>query len=111
MKIAYPAFPDDAKGLLIQSFEDPNPVLFFEHKKLYRSLKGNVPEGFYTTPFGKARKVKEGNELTIITYGLGVHIALEFAEKNPEISLEIVDLRTLIPLDTRNHLRISKKMQ
>jgi 2-oxoisovalerate dehydrogenase E1 component len=81
LKIAYPAFPDDAKGLLIQSFEDPNPVLFFEHKKLYRSLKGNVPEGFYTTPFGKARKVKEGNELTIITYGLGVHIALEFAEK------------------------------
>ena len=54
----YPAFPDDAKGLLIQSFEDPNPVLFFEHKKLYRSLKGNVPEGFYTTPFGKARKSK-----------------------------------------------------
>ena len=109
LKIAYPAFPDDAKGLLIQSFEDPNPVLFFEHKKLYRSLKGNVPEGFYTTPFGKARKVKEGNELTIITYGLGVHIALEFAEKNPEISLEIVDLRTLIPLDTETIYESVKK--
>lgn len=99
LKVIYPAFPEDAKGLLLQSFEDPNPILYFEHKKLYRSLKGNVPEGFYTIPFGKARTVRKGKELSIISYGLGVHIALEYAEKHPEIDLEIIDLRTLIPLD------------
>lgn len=99
LKVIYPAFPEDAKGLLLQSFEDPNPILFFEHKKLYRSLKGNVPEGFYTIPFGKARTVRKGKELSIISYGLGVHMALEYAEKRPQLDLEIIDLRTLIPLD------------
>ena len=109
LKIVYPAFPEDAKGLLLQSFEDPNPILFFEHKKLYRSLKGNVPEGFYTIPFGKARLVKEGKNLTIITYGLGVHFALEYSEKFPEKSIEIVDLRTLIPLDKETIFNSVKK--
>jgi 2-oxoisovalerate dehydrogenase E1 component len=100
LKVVYPAFPEDAKGLLLQAFEDPNPVLFFEHKKLYRSLKGDVPEGFYTIPFGKARICQQGTDLSIITYGLGVHMALEYAAKHPELSIEIVDLRTLVPLDT-----------
>lgn len=99
LRVVYPAFPEDAKGLLLQSFEDPNPVMFFEHKKLYRSLKGHVPEGFYTVPFGKARVVKEGSSFTVITYGLGVHMALQFAEKNPDLDFEILDLRTLQPLD------------
>lgn len=99
LKIVYPSTPEDAKGLLLQSFADPNPVMFFEHKKLYRSLKSQVPEGYYTTPFGKARFHKKGDELTIITYGMGVHIALEALKKHPEIKADVIDLRTLIPLD------------
>ncbi|MFM2195422.1 MAG: hypothetical protein RL092_1022 [Bacteroidota bacterium] len=99
LKIAYPAFPADAKGLLCQSFEDPNPVLFFEHKMLYRSIESEVPEGYYTIPFGKAAVLNVGNKATIITYGYGVHWALE-AIKNPMYSdVEIIDLRTLSPLD------------
>ena len=100
LKVVYPAFPEDAKGLLLQAFEDPNPVLFFEHKKLYRSLKGDVPADFYTIPFGKARICQQGTDLTIVTYGLGVHMALEYSAKHPDLSIEIVDLRTLVPLDT-----------
>ena len=100
LKIAYPAFPEDAKGLLLRSFEDPNPVMFFEHKALYRSLSGEVPEGYYSLPFGKANVVKEGTDLSVITYGMGVHWALELAEKHPDWNIEIVDLRTLSPLDT-----------
>jgi 2-oxoisovalerate dehydrogenase E1 component len=99
LKVVYPAFPADAKGLLLRSFEDPNPVLFFEHKGLYRSLKQDVPEGYYTLPIGKAATVKSGNDLSIITYGLGVHWALEALERNPEISADVIDLRTLLPLD------------
>lgn len=99
LKIVYPAFPVDAKGLLIRSFEDPNPVLFFEHKKLYRSVQGLVPEGYYSLDFGQARIIQDGCDVTIITYGLGVHWALEFAEKNTHISILIVDLRTLSPID------------
>lgn len=99
LKIAYPAFPVDAKGLLCQSFEDPNPVLFFEHKMLYRSIESEVPEGYYTIPFGKAAVVNKGNSATIITYGYGVHWALE-AIKNPKYAdVEVIDLRTLSPLD------------
>jgi 2-oxoisovalerate dehydrogenase E1 component len=98
LKIVYPSTPEDAKGLLLASFEDPNPVMFFEHKGLYRNLSGNVPEGFYTTPIGKARTVQEGNEATIITYGLGVIWAEQLAEREG-LSLEILDLRTLSPLD------------
>lgn len=109
LKIVYPAFPEDAKGLLLQAFEDPNPVLFFEHKKLYRSLKGQVPTDYYTTAFGKAKTIKEGKEISIITYGLGVHMALEYAEAHPDMDLEIIDLRTLVPLDTESVFASVKK--
>lgn len=100
LKIAYPAFPADAKGLLLTAFEDPNPVMFFEHKALYRSITEEVPEGYYTIPFGKARLVREGNDLTIVTYGLGVHWALEALQESPGIAADLIDLRTLSPLDT-----------
>jgi 2-oxoisovalerate dehydrogenase E1 component len=99
LKVVYPAFPADAKGLLLTAFEDPNPVMFFEHKALYRSLKGDVPKGYYTLPFGKAAVVRDGSELSIITYGMGVHWALAAAEAMPEVDMEIIDLRTLVPLD------------
>lgn len=100
LKIAYPAFPSDAKGLLITAFEDPNPIMYFEHKALYRSISEDVPDGYYTIPFGKARLVKEGTDLTIVTYGLGVHWAIEALNENPEIKADLIDLRTLAPLDT-----------
>lgn len=99
LKIVYPATPEDAKGLLLQSFADPNPVMYFEHKKLYRSIKSQVPENYYTIPFGKARFHTKGDELTIVTYGLGVHIALNVLRKFPEIKAELIDLRTLVPWD------------
>lgn len=99
LKIAYPAFPSDAKGLLLTAFEDPNPVMFFEHKALYRSITEDVADEYYTIPFGKARLVKEGSDLTIVSYGLGVHWALEALAEN-NISADLIDLRTLAPLDT-----------
>ena len=100
LKIAYPAFPSDAKGLLLAAFEDPNPVMFFEHKGLYRSINEDILDEYYTIPFGKARLVKEGKAVTIVTYGLGVHWAIELLEAHPEISSDLIDLRTLAPLDT-----------
>ncbi len=100
LKIAYPAFPSDAKGLLLAAFEDPNPVMFFEHKGLYRSINEDILDEYYTIPFGKARLVKEGKSVTIVTYGLGVHWAIELLEAQPEISADLIDLRTLAPLDT-----------
>ena len=99
LKIVYPAFPKDAKGLLATAIEDPNPVLFFEHKKLYRSLYQDVPEDYYTLPFGKASLVQTGEEVTIISYGAGVHWAINCVE-NLQIKADIIDLRTLQPLDT-----------
>jgi 2-oxoisovalerate dehydrogenase E1 component len=99
LKIAYPAFPSDAKGLLLASFEDPNPVMFFEHKGLYRSIDEEILDEYYTIPFGKARLVKEGTAVTIVTYGLGVHWAIELLNAHPEISADLIDLRTLAPLD------------
>ena len=99
LKVVYPAFPKDAKGLLLAAFEDPNPVLFFEHKALYRSISEDVPEGYYTIPFGKAIFLHEGNDLTVITYGMGVHWAMEILQKHPEIKVDLIDLRTLIPYD------------
>ena len=99
LKILYPSTPYDAKGLLNAAFEDPNPVLFFEHKFLYRSLKEEIPTDYYTVEIGKARTVTSGSDLTIITYGLGVHWATETLSHYPEISAEIVDLRSLMPLD------------
>ncbi len=99
LKIAYPAFASDAKGLLLTAFEDPNPVLFFEHKALYRSTNEEVADDYYTIPFGQARLVKQGTDITIVTYGMGVHWAIEITNQHPEISADIIDLRTLVPLD------------
>ena len=99
LKIVYPSTPEDAKGLLLAALEDPNPYLYFEHKYLYRSLTGMVPEGYYTTPVGKARLVKEGSSATIVTYGMGVHWALAIAKKEEFADIEIIDLRTLLPWD------------
>lgn len=99
LKVVYPSNPYDAKGLLLAAFEDPNPVLFFEHKYLYRSLKANVPSSYYNVPIGKAATVSTGHDLTIISYGLGVHWALEAAAERSSYSFEILDLRTLLPLD------------
>jgi 2-oxoisovalerate dehydrogenase E1 component len=99
LKIAYPAFPKDAKGLLLSAFEDPNPVMFFEHKALYRSYAQDVPDGYYTIEFGKANLVREGNDLSIITYGFGLHWAIEVLDKHKDISADLLDLRTLSPLD------------
>ena len=99
LKVVYPAFPMDAKGLLISAIEDPNPILFFEHKALYRSISQAVPNGYYNLPIGKAALVKEGSEATIVTYGAGVHWAIETLEKHSELSVDLIDLRTLMPLD------------
>jgi 2-oxoisovalerate dehydrogenase E1 component len=100
LKVVYPAFPYDAKGLLNASINDPNPVLFFEHKQLYRSVYQEVPKDYYTLPLGKAALLKEGNEVTIISFGAAVHWALDTLGNNPEISADLLDLRTLQPLDT-----------
>jgi 2-oxoisovalerate dehydrogenase E1 component len=99
LKVVYPSSPMDAKGLLIAAINDPNPVLYFEHKALYRSVSGYVPEEYYEVEIGKAKTVQHGNDITIITYGAGVHWAMDFAQKNKNISIEILDLRTLLPLD------------
>jgi len=98
LKVVYPSNPYDAKGLLLASFDDPNPVMYFEHKGLYRSLTDEIPQGYYTVEIGKANVVQSGNQLSIITYGMGVHWAIE-ATKELNISAEILDLRTLLPLD------------
>lgn len=99
LKVVYPSTPEDAKGLLAAAIEDPNPVLVFEHKYLYRSQKAEVATDYYTTEIGKARTVRTGNDLTIITYGLGVIWAEEYLNQHPEINAEVLDLRTLLPLD------------
>ena len=99
LKVVYPSNPLDAKGLLIAAINDPNPVLYFEHKALYRSISGPVPDDYYELEIGKARLVEEGEDLSIITYGAGVHWALEYAAAHPELSFDILDLRTLLPLD------------
>ena len=99
LKVVYPSFPQEAKGLLIAAIEDPNPVLFFEHKNLYRSLKEDVNDDYFSFEIGKAKRRKEGNQVSIITYGLGVHWALDLLEEHPEISADLIDLQTLLPLD------------
>lgn len=109
LKILYPSNPTDAKGLLNAAIEDPNPVLFFEHKYLYRSLKEEVPEVYYTTEIGKANIVSSGDELTIITYGLGVHWAVEEMKNRPDIQADIIDLRSLVPLDKETIYNSVKK--
>ena len=100
LKVVYPAFPYDAKGLLATSIEDPNPVLFFEHKALYRSIRQDVPTNYYTLPLGKASLINEGNDVSIITYGAGVHWALDTLKELKHISVDLIDLRSLAPLDT-----------
>ena len=100
LKVVYPAFPYDVKGLLNTAINDPNPVMFFEHKQLYRSVYQDVPSDYYTIPFGKAALLKEGTQLTIISFGAGVHWALDIISKHPQISADLLDLRTLQPLDT-----------
>ncbi len=99
LKVVYPAFPKDAKGLLAQSINDPNPVLFFEHKGLYRSVYGDVPTDYYTLPLGEAATIMEGNDITVVSYGAGVHWAMDILEKHPSVSADLIDLRTLMPLD------------
>ncbi|MEC8133238.1 MAG: transketolase C-terminal domain-containing protein, partial [Bacteroidota bacterium] len=99
LKVVYPAFPYDAKGLLTTAIEDPNPVLFFEHKALYRSIRQDIPNDYYTLPIGKASLIKQGHDVSIISYGAAVHWALETLEKNPLISADLIDLRSLKPLD------------
>jgi 2-oxoisovalerate dehydrogenase E1 component len=99
LKVVYPSTPADAKGLLVAAINDPNPVLYFEHKALYRSISGRVPEEYYGVEIGKARKVQEGEDLSIITYGAGVYWAQDYSAAHPELSIAILDLRTLLPLD------------
>ena len=99
LKVVYPAFPADAKGLLATAINDPNPVMFFEHKALYRSIREEVPTNYYTLPFGKAALRREGEQVTIISYGAAVHWALATLNNNPDISADLIDLRTLQPLD------------
>ncbi|HOD10519.1 MAG TPA: alpha-ketoacid dehydrogenase subunit beta, partial [Flavobacterium sp.] len=109
LKVVYPAFPYDAKGLLNTAINDPNPVLYFEHKQLYRSVYQDVPKNYYTIPFGKAALLKEGSDVTIISFGAGVHWALETLTKNPEVKADLIDLRSLQPLDTETIFASIKK--
>ncbi|WP_294823331.1 dehydrogenase E1 component subunit alpha/beta [uncultured Flavobacterium sp.] len=109
LKVVYPAFPYDAKGLLATAINDPNPVMFFEHKALYRSAYQDVPKDYYTIPFGQAALLKEGEDVTVISFGAGVHWALETLEKNPDIKADLIDLRTLQPLDTETIFKSVKK--
>ena len=99
LKVVYPSTPFDAKGLLIAAINDPNPVMYFEHKALYRSISGIVPEGYYEVEIGKARQVQTGQDISIITYGAGVLWAEEYAGIHKDISIDLLDLRTLLPLD------------
>jgi 2-oxoisovalerate dehydrogenase E1 component len=109
LKVVYPAFPQDAKGLLISAINDPNPVLFFEHKGLYRSVYNDVSENYFTTEIGKAALIKEGTQLTIISYGAPIHWVLEHLENNANIAADVIDLRTLQPLDTETVYHSVKK--
>ena len=99
LKVIYPAFPEDAKGLLCAAINDPNPVLFFEHKALYRSVYQDVSDDYFTVELGKASLIREGSEVTIISYGAGVHWAIDTLKNNPNIKADLIDLRTLQPLD------------
>ncbi len=109
LKVVYPAFPYDAKGLMATAVNDPNPVMFFEHKALYRSVYQDVPKDYYTIPFGKASFVREGSDITVISFGAGVHWALETLEKSPDIKADLLDLRTLQPLDNEAIFKSVKK--
>jgi pyruvate/2-oxoglutarate/acetoin dehydrogenase E1 component len=108
LKVVAPATADDAKGLLVSAIRDPNPVMFLEHKHLYRRVRGEVPEGEYTVPIGKARVAREGDELTVIAYGATVALAQQAADELGE-DVEVLDLRTLCPLDTDAILASARK--
>jgi 2-oxoisovalerate dehydrogenase E1 component len=95
----YPAFPSDAKGLLTAAIDDPNPVIYFEHKYLYRAISEPIYDDYYTLEIGKAKVLRQGEQISIITYGLGVHWAIEYLDEHPEISADLVDLRSLQPWD------------
>jgi len=109
LRVVYPSSPFDAKGLLTTSLIEPNPVLFFEHKFLYRSIEGPVPEDYYTIPFGEAAVVQKGNDATVVTYGMGVHWAKAVAASISGVSIEIIDLRTLLPWDKETVARSVEK--
>jgi 2-oxoisovalerate dehydrogenase E1 component len=109
LKVVYPAFPYDAKGLLNAALAEPNPVLFFEHKALYRSVYQEVPKDYFTLPIGKASLLKEGNDLTIVAYGQGVHWALDYLKENLELKTDLIDLRSLVPLDEEAIIESVKK--
>ena len=99
LKVVYPAFPNDAKGLLAASINDPNPVMFFEHKAMYRSIAQEVNDDYFTLPIGKANLVQEGEQISVITYGFGVHWALDYFKNHSDVSADVLDLRTLLPFD------------
>ncbi len=101
LKVVIPSSPYDAKGLLISSIRDPDPVIFFEPKKLYRAFKEEVPEGDYTVPLGEGKKIKDGEDLTLISWGAMVRVCQEALDKVRDISIELIDLRTLSPLDEK----------
>ena len=101
LKIFYPSNPFDAKGMIASAIEDPNPVMFFEHKALYRSISEDIPDDYYTVDTSKARLMNEGEDLTIVTYGMGVHWAQKVLKTNPEISADLIDMRILLPWDKR----------
>ena len=109
LKIVYPSNPYDAKGLLCAALEDPNPYLYFEHKVLYRSVKEMIPDDYYTIEIGKAKLVSEGSDISIITYGMGVHWAKEILSSMPEVSADVLDLRTLLPWDKEAVMETVKK--
>jgi 2-oxoisovalerate dehydrogenase E1 component beta subunit len=109
LKCVCPATPEDAKGLIVAAIEDPNPVLFFEHKHLYRRIKGEVPDDRYVTPIGKARLAREGEDLSVITWGAMVYTADEAAKQLPDVSVEIIDLRTIMPWDKEAVLESVRK--
>jgi len=109
LKVVYPAFPSDAKGLLLAAIDDPNPVIYFEHKYLYRGITEPVYDEPYTIEIGKANLIRQGEQVSIITYGLGVHWALEYLDQHPEISADLLDLRSLQPWDKTAVERTVKK--
>jgi 2-oxoisovalerate dehydrogenase E1 component len=109
LKVVYPSSPQDAKGLLAAAIEDPNPVMFFEHKALYRSIRGEVSDDYFTIELGKAHMISTGSDLTVIAYGAAVHWAQEVLDLHPDISVELIDLRTLAPLDEETIFNSVKK--
>jgi 2-oxoisovalerate dehydrogenase E1 component len=113
LKVVYPSTPFDAKGLLNAAIEDPNPVMYFEHKALYRSIREEIPDDYYTIEIGQANLIKVGSDLSIITYGMGVHWAIDALKEFSDISADLIDLRSLLPWDkeaVKNSVRKTGKV-